>query len=87
MVKKGHVVSVAVLDEYRKKGIGRILVEESVKDVKLKKGDEVIVTCGKDKGRTGTVMQVLKDGRVLVENINMVKSLLNNLINRVIFQY
>lgn len=40
---------------------------------KLKKGDEVIVTCGKDKGRTGTVMQVLKDGRVLVENINMVK--------------
>ena len=40
---------------------------------KLKKGDEVIVTCGKDKGRRGTVMQVLKDGRVLVENINMVK--------------
>lgn len=40
---------------------------------KLKKGDEVIVTCGKDKGRTGTVMQVLQDGRVLVENINMVK--------------
>ena len=40
---------------------------------KLKKGDEVIVTCGKDKGRRGTVMQVLRDGRVLVENINMVK--------------
>ncbi len=40
---------------------------------KLKKGDEVIVSCGKDKGRRGTVMQVLRDGRVLVESINMVK--------------
>lgn len=40
---------------------------------KIKKGDEVIVITGKDKGRRGTVMQVLKDGRVLVENINMVK--------------
>ena len=36
-VKKGHVVSIAVLDDYRKKGIGRILVEESVKGVKSKK--------------------------------------------------
>lgn len=40
---------------------------------KIKKGDEVIVITGKDKGRRGTVMQVLNDGRVLVENINMVK--------------
>ena len=40
---------------------------------KIKEGDEVIVITGKDKGRRGTVMQVLKDGRVLVENINMVK--------------
>ncbi|WP_316506342.1 N-acetyltransferase [Nitrosopumilus sp.] len=39
-VKKGHVVSVAVLDEYRKKGIGRALVEESVKGVRLRKCDE-----------------------------------------------
>ena len=36
-VKKGHVVSVAVLDEYRKKGIGKALVEESVKGVKSRK--------------------------------------------------
>src|SRR5437879_13712140 len=28
-VKKGHVVSVAVLEEHRKKGIGRVLVEEA----------------------------------------------------------
>ena len=40
---------------------------------RIKKGDEVIVITGKDKGRRGTVMQVLNDGRVLVENINMVK--------------
>lgn len=39
-VKKGHVVSVAVLDEYRKKGIGKALVEESINGVKIKKCDE-----------------------------------------------
>jgi len=39
-VKKGHVVSIAVLDEYRRKGIGQALVEESVNGVKLKKCDE-----------------------------------------------
>ncbi len=40
---------------------------------KIKKGDEVIVNAGKDKGRRGTVTQVLVDGRVLVDGINMVK--------------
>lgn len=40
-VKKGHVVSVAVLPEHRQKGIGRGLVEESVAGVKLKKADEL----------------------------------------------
>ncbi len=40
---------------------------------KIRKGDEVIVTTGKDKGRRGTVLQVLKDGRVLVEGINIAK--------------
>ena len=40
-VKKGHVVSVAVLPEFRLKGIGRALVEESVAGVKMKKADEV----------------------------------------------
>ena len=39
-VKKGHVVSIAVLEEYRKKGIGQALVEESVNGIKLKKCDE-----------------------------------------------
>ncbi|MDE1727090.1 MAG: ribosomal protein S18-alanine N-acetyltransferase [Thaumarchaeota archaeon] len=40
-VKKGHVVSVAVLPDYRQKGIGRALVEEAMTGVKLKKSDEL----------------------------------------------
>jgi len=40
---------------------------------KIRKGDEVIVRTGKDKGRRGTVLQVFDDGRVLVEGINLVK--------------
>jgi large subunit ribosomal protein L24 len=40
---------------------------------KLKKGDLVIVTAGKDKGKTGKILQVIKsDERVLVEGINIV---------------
>ena len=40
---------------------------------KIRKGDEVIVTTGKDKGRRGTVVQVLEDGRVEVEGVNLAK--------------
>ncbi len=40
---------------------------------KIKKGDEVVVTAGKDKGRRGTVLRVYDDERVLVENINVSK--------------
>ena len=40
---------------------------------KIRKGDEVIVTTGKDKGRRGTVLRVYDDERVLVEGINVVK--------------
>ena len=40
---------------------------------KIKKGDEVVVITGKDKGRRGTILQVLEDERVLVDGINMVK--------------
>ena len=39
-VKKGHVVSIAVVEEHRRKGIGNALVEESVNGVKLRKCDE-----------------------------------------------
>lgn len=40
-VKKGHVVSVAVLEEHRKKGIGRALAEEAIIGTKYKKADEL----------------------------------------------
>jgi large subunit ribosomal protein L24 len=40
---------------------------------KIKKGDKVVVITGKDKGRQGTVTQVLDDGHVLVEGVNVVK--------------
>ncbi len=39
---------------------------------KIKKGDSVVVRSGKDKGRTGTVIQVMpKDGKVVVEGVNV----------------
>jgi large subunit ribosomal protein L24 len=40
---------------------------------KIKKGDEVVVITGKDKGRRGTVLQVFSDERVLVEGVNVAK--------------
>jgi large subunit ribosomal protein L24 len=40
---------------------------------KIKKGDQVVVISGRDKGRQGQVLQVFSDGRVLVENLNKVK--------------
>ncbi|MCW9013115.1 MAG: 50S ribosomal protein L24 [Gammaproteobacteria bacterium] len=40
---------------------------------RIKQGDEVIVTAGKDKGRRGSVIKVLDNDRVMVESINMVK--------------
>jgi large subunit ribosomal protein L24 len=40
---------------------------------RIRKGDEVIVIAGRDKGRRGTVLRVYEDGRVLVENVNIVK--------------
>ena len=39
---------------------------------KIKKGDSVVVLSGKDKGRTGTVLQVFpKDSKVLVDGLNV----------------
>lgn len=41
---------------------------------KIRKGDEVVVITGKDKGKRGTVLRVIPaDDRVVVEGINMVK--------------
>jgi len=41
---------------------------------KIKKGDDVIVIAGKDKGKRGTVTRVVTEtARVFVENVNVVK--------------
>jgi large subunit ribosomal protein L24 len=41
---------------------------------KIRKGDKVIVLTGRDKGRTGEVVEVRPDdGRALVRGVNMVK--------------
>jgi len=41
---------------------------------KLKKGDDVVILAGKDKGKRGVVLKVIQDlDKVVVENINMVK--------------
>jgi large subunit ribosomal protein L24 len=40
---------------------------------KIRKGDEVVVLAGKDKGRRGRVVRVVGPEHVVVENINMVK--------------
>jgi len=41
---------------------------------KIRKGDKVVVLTGKDKGRTGEVVQVLpKEDRAVVKGINLVK--------------
>ena len=40
---------------------------------RIRKGDRVIVTTGRDKGRQGTVIRVLEDDTIVVENLNMVK--------------
>jgi large subunit ribosomal protein L24 len=40
---------------------------------KIRKGDQVVVITGRDKGRRGTVIKVLANDKVVVENVNMVK--------------
>jgi len=40
---------------------------------KIRKGDEVVVIAGRDKGKRGNVLKVLDDDRLIVENINIVK--------------
>lgn len=40
---------------------------------KIKKGDEVIILTGKDKGKTGQVLSIATADKILVEGINTVK--------------
>ena len=39
---------------------------------RIRKGDEVLVIAGRDKGRRGTVVKLLED-QVVVEGVNMIK--------------
>jgi large subunit ribosomal protein L24 len=40
---------------------------------RIRKGDQIVVLAGKDKGKRGSVLRVLDDGQVVVEGINRVK--------------
>ncbi|HUQ26770.1 MAG TPA: 50S ribosomal protein L24, partial [Burkholderiales bacterium] len=40
---------------------------------KIKKGDEVIVLAGRDKGKRGTVLRLVDADHVVVEGVNRVK--------------
>ena len=40
---------------------------------RLRKGDDVVVLAGRDRGKQGTILQILKDDHALVDNINVVK--------------
>ncbi|TXH38409.1 MAG: 50S ribosomal protein L24 [Rhodospirillaceae bacterium] len=42
--------------------------------MKVKKGDKVVVITGRDKGKTGEILRVLREeNRVLVQGVNVVK--------------
>lgn len=41
--------------------------------LKIRKGDEVVIMAGKDKGKRGTVLRRLSDETMIVEGINVVK--------------
>ena len=40
---------------------------------KIRKGDQVVVTSGREKGKKGAVLRVLESGKVVVEGVNRVK--------------
>ncbi|BDY03202.1 50S ribosomal protein L24 [Ferrimonas sp. YFM] len=40
---------------------------------KIRRNDEVVVLAGKDKGKRGKVTQILSNGKVIVEGVNLVK--------------
>ena len=40
---------------------------------KIHKGDQVVITTGKDKGKRGSVLSILDSGHVVVEGLNLAK--------------
>ena len=49
---------------------------------KLRKGDDVVVLSGRDKGKRGTVLQIIENKRILVDNVNVIKKHVNPNPNR-----
>jgi Ribosomal protein L24 len=47
---------------------------------RLRKGDEVIVIAGKDKGKRGSVSRVMQNGKLLVDGINLAKNTLSQIL-------
>jgi large subunit ribosomal protein L24 len=81
-VKKGEVYSAVVVrtakgvrrqDGSLIKFDGNAAVLLNAKLEPIKKGDQVVVLAGKDKGKRGTVTQRVDDDRVVVEGVNVVK--------------
>ncbi len=40
---------------------------------KIKKGDEIVIRCGKDKGKRGTVLRYVTDNYIVIQGLNMIK--------------
>ena len=40
---------------------------------RLKKGDQVYIISGKDKGKLGTISAIMKEDKILVDGINLAK--------------
>jgi large subunit ribosomal protein L24 len=40
---------------------------------RIRKGDQVVVLSGRDKGRKGAVLEILGNGQVVVEGVNLAK--------------
>ena len=40
---------------------------------KIRKGDDVVILSGRDKGKRGTVLQIIENNRILVDNVNVIK--------------
>ena len=46
----------------------------NIKKIKIKKGDEIVVLAGKDKGKTGEIVRLFKaQGRAIVQGVNLAK--------------
>jgi len=50
------------------------MTKQDIQKVKIRKNDQVMVTAGKNRGKTGRVLRIDRvEGRVVIEGLNMVK--------------